>query len=76
MYLIIDGECRVYKTKIVTGYLRNQCRRGNCNIINLRTMQGMNSAAWQASTTDGKLGLSEYSDIQEWDTSFKFNEVK
>jgi len=44
MYLIIDEQYRIYKSNILSGYVRQQARKGNLSVVNLTTMQGINIA--------------------------------
>lgn len=41
-YLIIKSDYSVSQSKILSGYLRAQCKRGNISIIDTRRMRGMN----------------------------------
>lgn len=67
MYLIIDKEYRIYKSDILSGYVRSQARKGNLSVVNLKTMQGINYQDFDSSP----YGSEELSDIQDWDPSFK-----
>lgn len=69
-YLIIDAQCRIYRTPTITGYLRSQARQGNLSIVNLRSMTGMNASTIQ-SVDNGTAYSDDWSDIQEWDSSFR-----
>ncbi len=61
MYLIIDEQHRVYQTAFISGYLRSQLKQGNLSIINTTQMKGMDITG-------------DWSDIQDWDSSFRTEE--
>lgn len=61
-YLIIDEQHRIYKATFLSGYVRSQAKQGNLSVVNLMDTTGMN--------IDGS-----WSDIQEWDPSFKVDEA-
>lgn len=67
-YLIIDKDYKIYQANFISCYLRSQCRKGNCSIVNVKTMEGMNNSTYQKS-------LGEYSKIQDWNSNFKVGEV-
>ena len=65
MYLIIDKQYRVYQSHGMDSNVRSLCRQGKVSVINLTTMQGMNSERAQLN------GLKEYSDVQGLPPDFK-----
>lgn len=65
MYLIIDSQYGIYKTKVLSGRIRSMCRRGEVSVVNLATMQGMNaSPIFQQEFT------GDYSDIPQLPEDF------
>ena len=62
MYLVIDEQYRLYKTPIISGALRAECRKGDVSIVNLDTMQGL---------AQGDDGYDEWQDIQDWMTAMR-----
>lgn len=67
MYLIIDAQYRIYKSEILSGYVRSQARNGMLSVVNLKTMKGINYLDYGSSPYPD---TEEWSDVQEWDPSF------
>ena len=63
MYLIIDEEYKIYKTKELTLFLISKGRAGKISIVNLKTMQGMNML-------ENHQELGEWSSIQDLPEEF------
>ncbi len=57
-YLIIDEYYRIYQTKVLSGYIYTQAKKGNLSVVRLRDMKGMN--------IDGS-----WSEINLWDSEAK-----
>ncbi len=73
MYLIIDEQYRIYKSKILNGRIRGLAKRAKLSIVNLKTMQGINSAQWSNHSIIDDVGnlLPEWSDIQDLPDDFE-----
>ena len=69
MYLIIDEQYRIYKAEILSGKIRSLARKAKLSVVNLSTMQGINSAQWSDITVDES--LPEWSDIQDLPSGFE-----
>ena len=70
MYLLIDAQHRVYKSKVVSGYMRAQAKKGNLMVLDIMNPSSV--------FPDRKLrGLSiagEWEAIQEWKAEYKIDE--
>ena len=71
-YLIIDKEYRIYKSPVLSGYVRSQVRRGDLSVISLSRLKGMNCLKLHSEGgLQGDYGENEWSDIQELPEGFK-----
>lgn len=67
MFLIIDEEYRVYKSPILSGYVRGQVKKSKLSVIDLRTMKGLVPSS---ETGDGLA----WEDVQDVPLGFKVDD--
>lgn len=73
MYLIIDEQYRMYKVKVLSGRIRSMAKKARLSVVNLKTMQGINSAQWSNFSISDD-ALPEWSDIQDLPKNFELDE--
>ena len=71
MYLIIDEQYRIYKSKVLSGYVRSQAKNAKLSVVNLNNMTGINSSQW--CNTVHEDSLPEWSPVQELPHGFKID---
>lgn len=59
MYLIIEEDYTISKSKILSGHLRNRCRRGEISIVRIRDLHGMN-------LPENQEELGEWSEVSDY----------
>lgn len=72
LYLIVDREYRIYKSPVLSGYVRSQVRKGNLSVINLNRLKGMNCLKLHSDEgLQGDFGENEWSYIQDLPEGFE-----
>lgn len=65
MYLIIEKDYSVSKSRVLTGHLRMRARQGDISLIDCKKMMGMNRATFPYSTYGDWSEVNDYKRVDQ-----------